>query len=68
MGSVFAPCFTVCIALCHSSYAIILMAERERAGCFTLNIFLVTVLVLWLFFSVPWEAMGRSVVCDCGIS
>ena len=38
-----------------SGFAIILMGER--ADCFTVIVFLVTVNALWLFLTVPWAGL-----------
>ena len=58
-------CYAVLSVL--SSFAIISLAEEERASCFT-------VIVLFLScdckcsVSLPHGAAGWSAVCDCGIS
>ena len=54
-----------CELLCvHSSFAIILIGE-EKASCFALFVFLVSGDCCVEF---PYDAMGLSAVCDCGIS
>ena len=49
----------------HSSFAIILMSKRERAGCFAK-------FVLLVFrdgcVARPRGDLGLCAVCDCGIS
>ena len=42
-------------------FATILMGKWERAGSFTLNVFL-TVSVLWLFLTVPWVGLHCVIV------
>ena len=59
----FCVCFMFCCALLCvlSSFAIILMGKEERAGCFSLLCLsswcLVIVIVLWRFFTVPWDCL-----------
>ena len=57
-----------CCALIRvlSSFAIILMGE-ERAGCYTLFVFLMSC-VCHCAVDLPHGAVGWSVVCDSGIS
>ena len=43
----------LCIALCPFYFCNKLDGE-EKAGCFTLFVFLVIVIVLWLFLTVSW--------------
>ena len=52
-----------------SSFAIILMGkrERDRAGCFTLIVFLMSC-GCKCSVALPLGAVGWSAVCDCGIS
>ena len=49
----------------RSSFAIILMGKRERAGGFALFVFLVS---RHYCVTIPHDATGLSAVCDCGIS
>ena len=52
-----------CALLClNSSFAIISMGKRERAGCFALFVFVCLMIVVWLFH----DATGLSAVCGCG--
>ena len=55
-------CTLICV---HSSFAIILIGKRERAGCFAYFVFLVSHDGC---VALPCGAMGLSAVCDCGIS
>ena len=49
----------------HSSFAIILKRKLKLVALLILSYrYIVTINVLWLFFS----AVGWSAVCDCGIS
>ena len=48
-----------------SSFAIILLGKRERAGCFAKFVFLVS---RDCFVALLRSVMGLSAVCDCGIS
>ena len=59
----FCNCFMFCCALLylHASFAI--FDGAERAGCFTLFVFLVS-----HDCCVSHDATGLSAVCDCGIS
>ena len=63
----FCNCSVFCCALLcvHSSFAIILMGKRERAGCFALFVFLVS---CDCCMALPRDATGLSAVCDRGIS
>ena len=63
----FCSCTMFCCALLyvHSSFAIILMGKRERAGCFVLFVFLVS---RDCCVALPHDATGLSTVCDCGVS
>ena len=55
-----------CTLLCvHSSFAIIVMGKRERAGCFALLVLLVS---RDGCVALPHDATGLSTVCDSGIS
>ena len=61
----FCNCSMFCCALIyvHSSFAIILMGKRELYSLLTLS--------SWCLVSgvaLPRDAMGLSVVCNCGIS
>ena len=49
----------------HSSFAIILMGKRERAGCFARFVSLVSSDGC---VTLPRSVMGLSAVCDSGIS
>ena len=62
----FCNCSMICCnLLCvQYSFAIILMRE-ERAGCFTLFVFLVS---RDCCVALPLDATGLSAVCDCGNS
>ena len=61
-GFVFNLCFViqyfVSILFCNN------LNGEERAGCFTLTVFicLVTVSVLWLFLTVPWAGLQCAIV------
>ena len=57
-----------CDALLYvlSSVATILMVE-ERAGCFTVFIFLLSC-DFYCYVAITYGAVGWSAVCDCGIS
>ena len=46
---------------------VLFSAEKERAGCFILIVFLLS---CGCYFSVslPYSVLGLSSVCDCGIS
>ena len=48
-----------------SSFAIILIGMNERAVCLALFAFFVS---YDCYLALSYEAMGFSVVCDCGIS
>ena len=52
----FCNCSMLCCAL---------LDGEERAGCFTLNVFLVS---RDCCVALPQDATGLSAVCDCGIS
>ena len=49
---------------CLSSFAIILMGKRERAGCFILDVIscLLTVSNLRFFLTVPWVGLQCVIV------
>ena len=53
-------CFTLLYDL--SSFAIILMEERELVALLSLSSWCLVIVV-----SLPRDAMGLSAVCDCGI-
>ena len=55
-------CITWCL-FCFCNH----INEEERAGCFTLIIFLVSC-DCYCFVALSHGAMGWSVVCDCSIS
>ena len=63
----FCNCSMFCCALIcvHSSFAIILMDGKERAGCFTLFVFLVS---RDCYVALPHDATSLSAVFDCGMS
>ena len=61
MRSVFVPCFD---GHCFVSF---LVHEEERAGCFTLFVFLVSCDFYWSV-TFPHDAVVWSAVSDCGIS
>ena len=65
MGSCNGSMFCCALRCVHSSFAIILMEKRERAGCFAFFVFLVS-----RDFSValPHDAKGLSSVCHCDSS
>ena len=65
----FCVCSLFCCAvLCVlSNFAIILMGKRERAGCLTLFVFLVS-FDWFCSVALPRGTVGWSAVCDCGIS
>ena len=60
----FCNCSVFCCALLcvHSSFAIISIGKRERAGCFALSVFLVGVIVVWLFLTMPWVCLQFVIV------
>ena len=56
----FGPCMLCDVVLCIvSSFAIILLRKRERAGCFTLIVFWLSCgfCVLCLFLTGPWVGL-----------
>ena len=55
----------LCIALCPFKFCNLEL--EERADCFTLFVFVVSC-DCYCSFALPQSAMGRSAVCDCGIS
>ena len=61
----FCNCSMFCCTLLYvpSSFAIILMWKRERAGCFAQFVFLVS---RDCCVALPRGAKGLSAVCDCG--
>ena len=63
----FCHCSMFCCALlyAHSGFAVIMMGKRDRAGCFTVFVFLVS---RDCCLTLPRDATGLSAVCDCGIS
>ena len=65
----FCVCSMFCCALLFvlSSFAIILSDGEERAGCFTLCVFLVYC-GCYCSGALPHDNVGWSAVCDCGIS
>ena len=62
----FCNCSMFCCALLcvHSSFAIILMEERELAALLCLSYWCLVIVLVAL----PHDAMGLSAVCDYGIS
>ena len=56
------PCFVV-----HCFVSFLVLGKRERAGCFTLFVFLVSC-ECYCSVALPHGAVGWSAVCDCGIS
>ena len=57
---VFGPC-------CVMQYFCKILAKEERAGCFSLIVFLMSCDCL-CSESLPLSVIGWSAVCDCGIS
>ena len=57
--------FCCALRFVHSSFAIILMGNRERAVCFALFVFLMS---RDCCVAHPHGAAGSSAVGDCGIS
>ena len=49
-------------ALCPPSFSIILMGKRERTGCLTLIVFLMScdLCVLWLLLMVSWAGPDHT--------
>ena len=58
-------CFVMRYFVPNTSFAIILMGKRERAGCFALFVFLASCDCCVVL---PHSSVGLSAVCDCGIS
>ena len=65
----FCVCSMFCCALLCvlSSFANILMGKEERAGCFTLSVYLVSC-DCYCSVALTCDVMGWSAVCDCSIS
>ena len=64
--------FHILVAQCFVSFLVLQSSwwgrERERAGCFTLFVYLMS-FDCYCSVAFPNAAVGRSVqVCDCGIS
>ena len=59
----FCNCFMFCCALlyAHSSFAIILIGKRELVDLLSLSS-LCLVVVMWLFFAVPWVSLQFVIV------
>ena len=51
----------LCVALCPSSFAIILMGKRELVALLSLS-FWCLVIVVWLFLAVPWVCLQFVIV------
>ena len=60
----FTQLYFMCVTLCPFLFCIHLDGE-ERAGCFTLFVFLVS---RDCCVALPHNVMGLSADCDCGIS
>ena len=62
----FCNCSMFCCVLLYvnSSFAIVLMRKKERAGCFALFVFLVS---CECCVALPQDTTGLFAVCDCGI-
>ena len=55
--------YLVCITLCPSSFAVILTRKRELVSLLLLSFgCLVTVNVLWIFFTVTWVGLQFAIV------
>ena len=65
MGVCNCSMFCCTLLYVHSSFAIILMGNRELVALFGLSSWCLVV-VVWLF--IDRDAMGLSAVCDCDIS
>ena len=51
----------LCVTLCQSSFAIILMGKREMVALFCLSSWCL-VIVVWLFLTLPWVGLQFVIV------
>ena len=64
-GSVIVLSFLVRYFVSNTSFAIVVIRKRERAGCFALFVFLVS---RDCYVALPRGATGLSANCDCVVS